>query len=134
MYEWTIPSLDSPISNDTPLRVSKKEARILNKLHGNTCVDCIRYANGNLLTKSIDNQLHYWKPDKQEIIHSFSITPQKNNHSRFDVSRDGHYLCVGSQQGSVYVYNIHTSELLAELCHKKATKAVRCCVFTRDCR
>ncbi|KAK4510503.1 rRNA accumulation- protein [Mucor velutinosus] len=134
IYEWTIPSLDNSISNDSPVRVSKQEARIFNKLHGSKYMDCIRYANGNLLTKSVDNQLHYWRPDTQEIIHSFSIASQENNHSRFDVSRDGHYLCVGSHHGYVYVFDIHTGDLLAELCHKKATKAVRCSVFTRDCR
>ncbi|GAN05757.1 WD domain, G-beta repeat-containing protein, partial [Mucor ambiguus] len=134
IFEWNIPSFDSSISNNTTLRISKQDAKILKKLHGNTYVDCIRYANGNLLTKSVDNQLHYWRPNEQEIIHSFSIASQENSHSRFDVSRDGHYLCVGSNHGSVYVYNVHTSDLLAELCHKKATKAVRCCVFTRDCR
>ncbi|KAF1803152.1 WD40-repeat-containing domain protein [Mucor lusitanicus] len=134
MCEWTIPSLDSSISNDTPLKVFKKEARMLNKVHGSKYVDCIRYANGNLLTKSVDNRLHYWRPDTQNIIRSFSITSQKSNHSRFDVSRDGKYVCIGSQHGSVYVYDIHKGNLLAELCHKKATKAVRCCVFTRNCR
>ncbi|KAL7331553.1 hypothetical protein PS15p_203730 [Mucor circinelloides] len=134
IYEWTTPALHSLISSQTPIVVPLKDARILSKIHGNAYIDCIRYANGNLLTKSFDNQLHYWRSDTQEIIHSFPITSQKSNHSRFDVSADEQYLCVGSDHGSVYVYDIRTSDLMAELCHKKATKAVRCCVFTQDCR
>lgn len=113
--------------------VSIKDARILDKMHGSSYIDCIRFANGNLITKSIDNQLHYWNPNTQETIHSFSIESGENK-SRFDVSLDECFLCVGSDYGTVYVYDIQTAKLLAELYHKKTSKAVRCCAFTRNCR
>jgi WD40 repeat protein len=114
------------------LVVSIKDARILNKIHGNSYIDCIRFANGNIITKSIDNQLHYWNSDTQKKIHSFLVKSGENN-SRFDVSLDECFLCIGSDYGAVYVYDIQTSKLLAELHHKKTSKAVRCCAFTRNC-
>ncbi|KAL9539434.1 hypothetical protein MBANPS3_010255 [Mucor bainieri] len=109
IYEWSIPSLDSSINNDTPLRLSSQEARIFSKLHGKKHMDCIRYANGNLLTKSVDNQLHYWRPDTQEIIHSFSITSQKNGHSRFDANCWQNYVTRKQQRLSDVVSLLETA-------------------------
>lgn len=44
------------------------------------------------------------------------------------------FFCVGSSQGAIYVYSFSTGKLVAELGHRRSTKAVRCCVFSRDSR
>jgi WD40 repeat protein len=44
------------------------------------------------------------------------------------------FFCVGSSSGAIYVFNLHTGKQITELQHRRSTKAVRCCVFTRDCR
>ncbi|KAI8640108.1 WD40-repeat-containing domain protein [Parasitella parasitica] len=131
--EWTIPAIMDTTDDNMPLMVAKNEARVLKKMHGSNHIDCIRFAEGNLLTKSIDNQLHFWNTKTQELLHSFSLAC-KENKSRFDVSVDERCLCVGSAYGAIYVYNIQTGEKVAELRHKKSTRAIRCCVFNRDCR
>ncbi|KAH8556481.1 hypothetical protein BGW37DRAFT_14306 [Umbelopsis sp. PMI_123] len=56
------------------------------------------------------------------------------NSRLFIFSLNESFFCVGSSGGAIYVFNLHTGKQIAELQHRRSTKAVRCCVFTRDCR
>ncbi|CEP13765.1 hypothetical protein [Parasitella parasitica] len=134
IYEWAIPPITDITDNDKPFLVSKNKARVLSEMHGGSYIDCIRFANGNLITKSIDNQLHYWDATTQKLLHSFSSFTSKENKSRFDVSMDERYLCVGSEKGLLYVFDIQTGDRIAKLGHKKSSRAIKCCVFNQNCR
>ncbi|KAJ1974682.1 hypothetical protein H4R35_003497 [Dimargaris xerosporica] len=69
-----------------------------------------------------------------EILKEMRIKNNNMNKCRFDLSLDKQYLAVGNAQGVVLVYHLETGKLLAELKHKRSVKAVKSCVFTRDCR
>lgn len=77
--------------------------------------------------------MEYWDAEKNEPIRSFRIRTGEN-HSKFDVSLNEQFFCVGSTQGSVYIYNVITGKLLSELSHRRSNRLIKCCVFSRDCR
>ncbi|KAJ1979081.1 hypothetical protein H4R34_002963 [Dimargaris verticillata] len=69
-----------------------------------------------------------------EILKEMRIKNNNMNKCRFDLSLDKQYLAVGNAQGVVLVYHLESGRLVAELKHKRSVKAVKSCVFTRDCR
>ncbi|KAI8387479.1 WD40-repeat-containing domain protein [Blakeslea trispora] len=130
---WQIPSTTANLMDEEPVTVEKKHSRVLKKLHGDSYIDCIRFVNGHVLSKSTNGKMEYWELEQEKVIRSFRIRSGEN-FSRFDVSLDELFFCVGSSHGTIYIYHLHTGKLVTELGHKRATKAVRCCVFSRDCR
>ncbi|CDS08154.1 hypothetical protein LRAMOSA02102 [Lichtheimia ramosa] len=131
LRQWTIP--DDLDKHEEPIRVQKKQSKLYKKLHGDNYIDCIRYANGHVISKSSNGRIEIWEADTEKHIRSIRIRTGECC-SRFDVSLDENYLCAGNSSGSVFVYNLHTGKLIAELSHRRSNKAVRCCTFTRDCR
>ncbi|KAI9360257.1 WD40-repeat-containing domain protein [Pilaira anomala] len=129
---WKIPSTTETM-DDEPIIIEKKDSRPVKKMHGDSYIDCIRFANGNVLSKSINGRIEYWDMETEQTIRSIRIRSGEN-YSRFDVSLDELFFCVGSSQGTVYVYNIKSGKVVSELGHRRSTKAVRCCVFSRDSR
>ncbi|KAF9350977.1 hypothetical protein BGX34_000892 [Mortierella sp. NVP85] len=83
-----------------------------------TILDCIRFAQGKVLSKSVNGK----------------IENTASNQCRFDVSLDELFLCVGTSNGSAYIYNIETGRTVTELKHRRSTKAIRTCIFSRDSR
>jgi len=49
-------------------------------------------------------------------------------------SLDELFFCVGTSNGSVYIYNIESGKAVTELKHRRSTKAIRTCIFSRDSR
>ncbi|KAF7726033.1 hypothetical protein EC973_009098 [Apophysomyces ossiformis] len=131
LREWRIPDL--AVADTEPVTISKRESRLLKKMHGDNYIDCIRFANGNILSKSINGRMEYWDAEQEKSIRSFRVRTGEN-FSRFDVSLDERFFCVGTSQGSVYIYNLETGKMVSELAHRRSTKSVRCCAFSRDCR
>lgn len=129
---WNVPSTTETM-DDEPITVEKKSSRLVRKMHGDSYIDCIRIANGNVLSKSINGRMEYWDIETEKTIRSIRVRSGEN-YSRFDVSLDELFFCVGSSQGTIYVYNVQTGKLVSELGHRRSTKAVRCCVFSRDSR
>ncbi|KAI8979826.1 WD40-repeat-containing domain protein [Mycotypha africana] len=132
---WDIPSTSNRMDDDDyePVTVGKKHSRLLRKIHGDTYIDCIRFANGHVLSKSINGKIEYWDYETEKTLRSFRIRSGEN-FCRLDVSLDELFFCVGSSQGSIFIYNLETGKLVTELGHRRSTKAVHCCVFSRDCR
>ncbi|KAF9997369.1 hypothetical protein BGZ65_007054 [Modicella reniformis] len=95
---------------------------------------CIRFAKGKVLSKSVNGKVEYWDPETLRRIRTFSIKNTASNQCRFDVSLDELFFCVGTSNGSAYIYNIETGRSVAELKHRRSTKAIRTCVFSRDSR
>ncbi|RCH87616.1 hypothetical protein CU097_008960 [Rhizopus azygosporus] len=131
LREWEIPTATG--MEDEPITITKKHSRLLKKMHGDNYIDCIRFANNNVLSKSINGKLEYWELDTEKTIKSIRLRSGEN-YSRFDVSLDEAYACVGTSNGSLFIYNLHTGNMVSELGHRRSTKAIRCCVFSRDCR
>ena len=48
-------------------------------------IDCIRFANQNVISKSLSGKIEYWNYDTLEIIKTFSIKNNSPSRSRFDV-------------------------------------------------
>ncbi|KAI8369384.1 WD40-repeat-containing domain protein [Radiomyces spectabilis] len=71
LREWTIPAhMAAQDMDEEPLTVEKRHSRLLKKMHGDSYIDCIRYANGNVLTKSINGRMEYWDVDSEKVTQS----------------------------------------------------------------
>lgn len=97
-------------------------------------LDCIRFAKGKVLSKSVNGKVEYWDPITLDKIRTFNIKNTASNQCRFDVSMDELFFCVGTSNGSVYVYNIDSGKTVTELKYRRSTKAIRTCIFSRDSR
>ncbi|KAI9208774.1 uncharacterized protein BJ171DRAFT_489975 [Polychytrium aggregatum] len=51
-----------------------------------------------------------------------------------DISPDQEYVAAGSTDGAVYIYDLTTGTCAAELHHKRSTRAVWCCSFSKNGR
>nr|CAG8517527.1 12857_t:CDS:10 [Entrophospora candida] len=112
---WYTPNLTE--TSNKPIHLSKKNVYTkFKKIH----------------STQIDNKIEHWDYETFKIIKTFNIKDNCFNRCRFDVSLDGKYMCVGTSYGSVFIYNITKGKLVTELSHRRSTKAVKCCLFTRD--
>ncbi|KAI9312894.1 WD40-repeat-containing domain protein [Dichotomocladium elegans] len=84
LREWTIPAVMDLGEEDEPVMVEKKHSRLFKKLHGENYIDCIRFANGNVLSKSANGRIEYWDAAKEQSIRTFRIRTGESC-SRFDV-------------------------------------------------
>ncbi|GJJ78079.1 polycomb protein EED [Entomortierella parvispora] len=130
--EWTIPTTEAePVE---PVVVNTSDSRVLqSNLHA-ARIDCIRFAKDKVLSKSVNGKVECWDPDTLTTIRTFNIKNTASNQCRFDVSMDELFFCVGTSNGSVYIYNIETGKAVTELKHRRSTKAIRTCIFSRDSR
>ncbi|KAK9760287.1 hypothetical protein K7432_015862 [Basidiobolus ranarum] len=128
--EWSIPDL-------TLIQPQYSSHSIL-KMYGNKLqagrIDCMRYIENNVLSKTINGKVELWNPNTLEVIQSFHIRNGANNRCRFDISMDNKFFCVGNSIGAAYIYNIESGKMVTKLYHRRSTKAIRCCAFSRDCR
>ncbi|KAG9066430.1 hypothetical protein KI688_001656 [Linnemannia hyalina] len=130
--EWSIPTLDS--EPEEPIVVLANDSRVLQSGLHSARIDCIRFAKGKVLSKSVNGKVEYWDPESLAQIRTFNIKNTASNQCRFDVSLDELFFCVGTSNGSVYIYNIDTGRTVTELKHRRSTKAIRTCIFARDSR
>ncbi|CAH1760900.1 8218_t:CDS:2 [Entrophospora sp. SA101] len=127
---WYTPNLTE--TSNKPIHLSKKNIYTKFKKIHSTQIDEIKFVNDSVISKSIDNKIEHWDYETFKIIKTFNIKDNCFNRCRFDVSLDGKYMCVGTSYGSVFIYNITKGKLVTELSHRRSTKAVKCCLFTRD--
>ncbi|KAF9902720.1 hypothetical protein EC991_004607 [Linnemannia zychae] len=130
--EWSIPTLDT--EPEEPIVVLANESRVLQSGLHSARIDCIRFAKGKVLSKSVNGKIEYWDPETLAHIRTFTIKNTASNQCRFDVSLDELFFCAGTSNGSVYIYNIDTGRTVTELKHRRSTKAIRTCIFARDSR
>ncbi|KAJ2515400.1 hypothetical protein H4217_005196 [Coemansia sp. RSA 1939] len=97
-------------------------------------VDCIRFANAKLLVKNVSGRIEYWDLQTSSLVRAFSVRNHGVNVSRFDVSFDDKFICVGNSRGEVCIYCIESGKSVRTLRHKRSVRPVTSCVFTRDCR
>ncbi|KAJ1761854.1 hypothetical protein GGF45_004681 [Coemansia sp. RSA 551] len=79
-------------------------------------------------------RIEYWDLEAGVSIRSFSVRHHGVNVSRFDVSFDDKYICVGNSRGEVFVFSIESGKTVCRLAHKRSVRPVTCSIFSRDCR
>ncbi|KAJ1941328.1 hypothetical protein EC988_006791, partial [Linderina pennispora] len=134
--QWPVPvqSLTNHSGDPLVFQTSDSIKCLSAKKYQGTAIDCIRFAQGHVLSKSMAGRIEYWNLDTKEPIRSINVRSHGVMVSRFDVSYDDSYLCVGNSRGAVYIYSIETGKMLRHLTHKRSVKPVTCCAFSRDCR
>ncbi|KAF8980761.1 hypothetical protein BGZ46_003723 [Entomortierella lignicola] len=130
--QWNVPEFESEPGE--PIVTPASESRILQSNLHSARIDCIRIANNKVLSKSVNGKVEYWDHETLQLIKTFTIKNTSSNQCRFDVSLDELFFCVGTSNGSVYIYNIDTGRTVTELKHRRSTKAIRTCIFARDSR
>ncbi|KAF9346889.1 hypothetical protein BGX26_001608 [Mortierella sp. AD094] len=130
--EWNVPEFES--EPEEPIVVLLNESRLLQSALHSARIDCIRIAKNKVLSKSVNGKVEYWDHETLQHIRSFTIKNTASNQCRFDVSLDELFFCVGTSNGSVYIYNIDSGKTVTELKHRRSTKAIRTCIFARDSR
>ncbi|KAG0274933.1 hypothetical protein BGZ95_009330 [Linnemannia exigua] len=115
--EWPIPALDT--EPEEPVVVLANESKVLQAGLHSARIDCIRFAKGKVLSKSVNGKVEYWDPETFAQIRTFTIKNTASNQCRFDVSLDELFFCVGTSNGSVYIYNIDTGRTVTELKHRR---------------
>ncbi|KAF9436533.1 hypothetical protein BGZ76_003686 [Entomortierella beljakovae] len=129
---WDVPEYES--EPDEPVVVLPNDSQLLQSSLHSARIDCIRFAKDKVLSKSVNGKVEYWDYETLEHIRSFTIKNTASNQCRFDVSLDELFFCVGTSNGSAYIYNIETGRTVTELKHRRSTKAIRTCIFARDSR
>ncbi|KAJ2331754.1 hypothetical protein GGH92_009131, partial [Coemansia sp. RSA 2673] len=69
-----------------------------------------------------------------DVVRAFGVRNHGIGVSRFDVSFDDCYLCVGNSRGEAFIYCVDTGKVVGHLAHKRSVRQVTCCQFSRDCR
>ncbi|KAJ3049868.1 hypothetical protein HK097_009144 [Rhizophlyctis rosea] len=163
VHDWDVPEdiLNLPTEEAESVEVEHVTEGVkvatASRLHGGSYVDSIRYIGDKVLSKSRDGKVLLWDPESsqvtklvmpleqdgdeqdadngiQQVIQKFTIKGGDDNRCRFDVTPDKKYFAIGNESGTVFIYNLSTGKLVTELRHKRCTKAVRCCAFSRNCR
>ncbi|KAL1920946.1 uncharacterized protein VTP21DRAFT_11581 [Calcarisporiella thermophila] len=138
---WDLPSLD--YIPESPKVFGRLESQLVTlighpgngkKPHGDSPIDCIRFAGEHIVSKSTNNRMEMWDPETFQHIRSFKVKNSIDNVCRFDISLDGKFLAVGGSNGNAYIYNLRTGKVVVELSHRRAVKAIRACAFSHDCR
>jgi len=116
----------SGTSNLTPI-VLKAEKR-----HHTHHIDCIKFLEDKLVTKSTDGRILIWSPETGKISVEMKIPDSKQLSSRFDLSRDGRFLCVGNGEGIAYIFRTEDGGLVKRVEYRRSKVPIKCCVFNRD--
>ncbi|KAF9586628.1 hypothetical protein BGW38_000690 [Lunasporangiospora selenospora] len=85
--EWRVPEeiveMQNPEGNTIVIPVT--ENRVLQQNLHTARIDCIRFAKGKVLSKSVNGKVEYWDPKTLEHIRSFTIKNTASNQCRIDV-------------------------------------------------
>ena len=104
----------------------------MDKKH-NQSIDTIKFINNNsIITKSVDGRIYYWQLDNGKLISEIKVPNCNKQITKFDVSKDGNYICCGNSEGTVYLFNTNTGKQITRLEHKRCRSTVRSCTFTSN--
>ncbi|KAJ2803784.1 hypothetical protein H4R20_002759 [Coemansia guatemalensis] len=132
--QWPVPDFDHETTEPAMLTTDDGTRIVSGKGGMGSAIDCLRFANSNLLVKSMAGRIDYWDLDTKAVIRSFIVRSHGVSVSRFDVSYDDKYLCVGNSRGEIYIFSIESGKTLRRLVHKRSVRPVTCAIFSRDCR
>ncbi|KAI7826403.1 WD40-repeat-containing domain protein [Kickxella alabastrina] len=134
VYRWSIPDLNGKYNGPLTFTIDDSSLVMPGKKYAGSAIDCIRFAKSNLVVKNTSGRIDYWDLDSLSLIRGFNVRHHGIIISRFDVSYDDEYLCVGNSRGKVYVYGLDSGRIVSHLAHKRSVRPVTCCLFSRDCR
>lgn len=100
------------------------------KHHGGR-IDCLQLVQTRVVSKSGNGRIFSWDLESGEILSKFNVRNSTQVDSRFGISPDGEYVCVGSALGSVYIHQLSDGKLLAELRNRRSTHPILACTFAR---
>ncbi len=104
------------------------------KKHG-AAIDCIRWIDRDrLVSKSVDGRLLIWDKHSGKVHAELKVSNTNKVPSKFDISQDAQFLCVGNSEGVVTIFKIDTGKATNKLEHKRSRHAVKSCVFSTDTR
>ncbi|KAJ2550923.1 hypothetical protein EV175_003880 [Coemansia sp. RSA 1933] len=132
--QWPVPEYAEKTDDSIQLTQDDCEIIIPGKRNIGSSVDCIRFANANLLTKNMSGRIEYWDLSTKTLVRTFNIRSHGVTVSRFDVSFDDKFVCAGNSRGEVGIFCIESGNPVRILRHKRSVRPVTSCVFTRDCR
>ncbi|KAJ2315383.1 hypothetical protein H4R23_003947 [Coemansia sp. Cherry 401B] len=132
--QWPVPALSGDASDSLVFTISDSTLIVAPKRSLGSAVDCIRFANSNILIKNTAGRIEYWDLAAETSIRSFSVRHHGVNVSRFDVSFDDKYICAGNSRGEVFIFSIESGKAIRRLAHKRSVRPVTCSLFSRDCR
>ncbi|KAJ1723020.1 hypothetical protein LPJ61_005868 [Coemansia biformis] len=133
---WRWPVADLADTGAAPLEFTPADGTqvVVGKRGLGSAIDCLRFAQSHLLVKNTAGRIEYWDLQAAALIRSFSVRHHGVSVSRFDVSYDDKYVCVGNGQGEVFIVSIDSGKTIRRLTHKRSVRAVTCALFSRDCR
>ncbi|KAJ2779243.1 hypothetical protein H4R18_004118 [Coemansia javaensis] len=133
---WRWPAADLSGDSEGPLELTAGDGTqvVAGKRAAGAAIDCLRFARAGLLVKNTAGRIEHWDLDAGAAICSFSVRHHGIGTSRFDVSYDDRYICVGNRQGEVYIYSVESGKPVRRLAHKRSVRPVTCALFARDCR
>ncbi|KAJ2766040.1 hypothetical protein IWQ56_003869, partial [Coemansia nantahalensis] len=136
VWQWPLADLAAASDCAAPRECTPADGTqvIAGKRGLGAAIDCLRFAQSRLLAKNTAGRIEYWDLQAGALIRSFSVPRHGVNVSRFDVSYDDRYVCVGNGQGEVVIFSIDTGKAVRRLTHKRSVRPVTCALFTRDCR
>ncbi|KAJ2383206.1 hypothetical protein GGI23_007199, partial [Coemansia sp. RSA 2559] len=131
---WPVPAYTG--DSDSPLHFSQDDCKVIvpAKRSIGSSVDCMRFANANLLVKNMSGRIEYWDLQTQSLVRIYNVRSHGVAVSRFDVSFDDKFICVGNSRGEVCIFCIESAKTVRILRHKRSVRPVTSCMFTRDCR
>ncbi|KAI9503017.1 hypothetical protein GGI25_003464 [Coemansia spiralis] len=132
--QWSVPDYTDDLADPIQLTQSDCTQIVPGKRSTGSSIDCIRFAGSNLLVKNTSGRIEHWSLQNLSMIRTFNVRHHGVNISRFDVSFDDKYLCVGNGRGEAYIFCIDSGKTVGYLKHKRSVRPVTCCLFTRDCR
>ncbi|KAJ2129194.1 hypothetical protein GGH17_004168 [Coemansia sp. RSA 788] len=132
--QWPVPDLSGGSSEPLVFTVGDSTLIVAAKRGMGSAIDCMQFANSNILIKNMAGRIEYWDLEAGVSIRSFSVRHHGVNVSRFDVSFDDKYICVGNSRGEVFVFSIESGKTVCRLAHKRSVRPVTCSIFSRDCR
>ncbi|KAJ2900815.1 hypothetical protein IWW38_000190 [Coemansia aciculifera] len=132
--QWPVPTKTN--SATEPLRYTVEDSTVItpDKRGTGSAIDCLQFAKSNLLVKNVAGRIEYLDLDSGSVIRAMSVRNHGVCVSRFDVSYDDCFLCVGNSRGEVYIYCVDSGKVVGHLVHKRSVRQVTCCRFSRDCR
>ncbi|KAJ9087018.1 hypothetical protein DSO57_1037430 [Entomophthora muscae] len=102
--------------------------------HHNATIDCLAVVGSEVISKSKNGNVFNWSLESGEILSRFRVRNSSYNSSRFGISPNSKYMCVGNETGLVYIYSLTDGKMLAELRHRRSSRPITSCVFAANGR
>jgi len=102
----------------------------LSVTHTTDCIGCVE--DEVFVSKSVDGKIAIWQAGVADV-RTIKVPNCSSTKIRFAISRDRQFLCVGSEVGVLFIFEIKTGRVVNRLKYKRIKTAIQDCAFSRDC-